>query len=256
MLRNFLSEIKDNRRKEGQRYKLGDILLFSIFAIMGGAVSYRKIHTFIKGHYEVLSEKFGTEWKRLPAYTTIRNIIRGLSAEGAEECFRKYSLKLSELSEKKNRKIFIACDGKVLRGSFDNFNDKKAIQILSAFLPASGIILAHCVIEEKTNEIPVAQNLIRELGLEGCVFTYDAINCQEKTLKAAKESNNDVIVCVKGNQKILLNNCKDTCKLRLPCSEYKEPVVKERNRIERRKVKVFEKPIITYKKNGKMSWQL
>jgi hypothetical protein len=62
-----------------------------------------------------------------------------------------------------------------------------------------------------------------------------------------------VVVRVKGNQKILLNDCKDTCDLRLPCSEYEEPVVKERNRIESRRVGVFEEPIITDKKNGIMS---
>jgi len=95
MLKSFLSEIKDNRRKEGKRYKPGDILLFSIFAIHGGAVSHRKILMFIKGHYEVLNEKFGHERKRLPAYTTIRNIIRGLSADESEECFRKFSSELS-----------------------------------------------------------------------------------------------------------------------------------------------------------------
>ncbi len=256
MLKSFLSEIKDNRRKEGKRYKLVDILLFSIFAILGGATSYRKIHTFIKGHYDVLNDKFGLEWKRLPAYTTIRNIIKGLSPDESEECFRKYSLKLSELSEEKSGKLFVACDGKVLRGSFDNFNDKKAIRILSAFLHESRIILGHYKVDEKTNEIPAAQQMMRELGLENCIFTYDAINCQEKTLKAAKESNNDVMVCVKGNQKILLNNCKDTCELRLPCSEYKEPTVKERNRIESRKVTVFENILITDKKNGRTSVQL
>jgi len=92
--------------------------------------------------------------------------------------------------------------------------------------------------------------------LENSVFTYDALNCQEKTLKAAKDSNNEVTVCVKGNQKILLNDCKDTCELRLPCSEYTEPIVKERNRTESRKVTVFEDIIITDKKNGKMSGQL
>ena len=256
MLKSFLSEIKDSRRKEGKRYKLEDILLFSIFAVLGGAVSYRKIHTFIKGHYDVLNEKFGLKWKKIPAYTTVRNIIIGLSVPDLEESFRKYSLKMSGLPEEKSGKIFIACDGKTLRGSFDNFNDKKAIQILSAFLPESGIILAHCEVEEKTNEIPAAQNLIKELGLENCIFTYDAVNCQEKTLKAAKDSNNDVIVCVKGNQKILLNDCRDTCELRLPCSEYEEPVIKERNRIESRKVTVFEDIVITDKKNGKKSGQL
>ena len=59
MLKSFLSAIKNNRRKEGKRYKSGDILLFSIFAIPGGAASYRKTHTYIKGHYEILNEKFG-----------------------------------------------------------------------------------------------------------------------------------------------------------------------------------------------------
>jgi len=44
MLKSFLSEIKDNRRKEGKRYKPGDIMLFSISAIPGRAVSYRKIY--------------------------------------------------------------------------------------------------------------------------------------------------------------------------------------------------------------------
>lgn len=238
---------------------MGDILLFSIFAILGGAVSYRKIHTFIKGHYEVLNEKFGPERKRLPAYTTIRNIISGLSADKLEECFRKYSLKLSdlpELSEDRKGKCFIACDGKVLRGSFDNFNDKKAIQILSVFLQESGIIPAHYEVDEKTDEIPAAQQMMSEPGLEKCIFTYDAVNCQEKTLKAAEESNNDVIVRVKGNRKILLNDCKDTCELRLPCSEYEEPVVRERNRTESRKVTVSEDILITDKKNGKTSVQL
>jgi predicted transposase YbfD/YdcC len=251
MLKSFLSEIKDNRRKEGRRYELRHILLFSIFAILSGADSYRKIHTFIKGNYGILKEKFGLKWKKIPAYTTIRNVIRGLSVNDLEECFRKYSLKLSEAEQK--GKLFIACDGKTLRGSFDNFKDKKAIHILSAFLTESDIILAHYEVDEKTNEIPVAQQMMKELGLENCVFTYDALNCQEKTLKAAKENNNDVIVCVKGNQKELLNNCIDTCDLRLPCSEYEEPLVKERNRIESRKVTVFEDILITDKKNGKMS---
>jgi hypothetical protein len=64
-----------------------------------------------------------------------------LSVSDLEECFRKYSLKLSELPEKKSGMLFIACDGKALRGSFDNFKDKKAIQMFSAFLSEMGIIL-------------------------------------------------------------------------------------------------------------------
>lgn len=70
MLQSFLFKIKDHRRKQGRRYQLGHILLFTIFAILSGATSYRKVHAFIEANYEVLDGIFDLDWKRLPAYTT------------------------------------------------------------------------------------------------------------------------------------------------------------------------------------------
>ena len=177
MLASFLFQIKDHRRAQGRRYELGHILLFSILAILSNATSYRKIHTFIVTHYDELNEVFDLNWKRMPAYTTIRDIIQNTSSDELERAFREYS---EELDESKTKKRFIACDGKVLRGSFDHFNDRKAIQILSAFTSDSHIILAHEEIEQKTNEIPTAQMLMEKLGLSGYIFTFDALHCQKK----------------------------------------------------------------------------
>ena len=242
MLQSFLFKIKDHRRKQGRRYLLRHILLFSIFAILSGADSYRKIAAFIEAYYETLDESFGLNWKRLPAYTTIRAIIQGTSSAELEEQFRQYS---DFLSDSGTEKRFVAFDGKVLRGSFDHFRDQKAIQILSAFLTANRIILAHEEIAEKTNEIPTAQELIVKLGLSGYVFTFDAINCQEKTLEVAKETGNDIIVQVKGNQKTLFNDCQTTAETMPPDDVYQEPVTKARNRIESRKVEVFTDTVIS-----------
>ena len=47
-------------------------------------------------------------------------------------------------------------------------------------LTGSQIILAHQDIDEKTNEIPTAQRLMKELGIRNCTFTFDAMNCQKK----------------------------------------------------------------------------
>jgi len=236
MLQSFLFKIKDHRRKQGQRYSLGHILLFSIFAILGEATSYRRIHAFIKANYKTLDEAFSLNWKRLPAYTTIRAIIQGTSSAEMEERFRQYS---ADLAQHKGKQRFVTFDGKTLRGSFDHFQDQKAIQILSAFLPESQIILAHEEIPEKANEIPTAQDLILKLGLSGCIFTFDALHCQEKTLKAVAETHNDVIVQVKGNQKTLFKDCRGTAETRTPDEVYQEPITKVRNRIESRKVEVF-----------------
>ena len=176
MLESFLFKIPDHRRKQGRRYKLGHILLFTILAILSGADSYRKVQKFIVVHYETLNEIFDLNWKRMPAHTTIRDIIQGTSGTELEQSFRQYSQVLAENDAEKQ---FIGCDGKVLRGSFDHFQDQKAVQILSAFAGNTDIILAHEEIATKTNEIPTAQMLMEQLGLVGHIFTFDALHCQK-----------------------------------------------------------------------------
>jgi len=176
MLESFLFKIKDHRRDQGKRYKLGHILLFTILAILSGADSYRKVQRFIATHYDELDEIFALNWKRKPAHTSIRDIIQGTSGAELEAQFRAYS---QELAESDDQNTYLGCDGKVLRGSFDHFKDQKAIQILSVFLSDSNLILAHEEIETKTNEIPTAQRLMGTLGLSGYIFTFDAIHCQK-----------------------------------------------------------------------------
>jgi predicted transposase YbfD/YdcC len=237
----ILSDVRDDRRRQGLRYELVHILLFSVFAVLSGADSYRKIHIFTETHYEFLNDCFGLNWKKIPAHTAVRNIIRGVSAASPENAFEKYSQKLAEGTEG----TFIAFDGKVLRGSFDHFKDKKAAQCLSAFMTDSRIIIAHREIEAKTNEIPAAQELIMKLGLKNKIFTFDAMHCREKTLKTAKESGNEAIVQVKGNQKTLLNDCIKTSETMTASDSYEEPAEKTRNRTESRKTEVYEDMIVT-----------
>ena len=242
MLGSFLFKVKDHRRKQGRRYELGHILLFAILAILSGATSYRKIHQFIMAHYDPLDDIFDLDWDRMPAHTTLRDIIQGTSGRELEQRFRQYS---QQLAKSDDQKQFIGCDGKVLRGSFDQFKDQKAVQILSAFVSNSRLILAHQEIATKTNEIPTAQGLMEKLGLSGYVFTFDALHCQEKTLETAKKTGNEVIVQVKGNQKTLFNDCQTIAETTIPDEVYQEPLTKARNRIESRKVEIFISPTLT-----------
>ena len=67
----------------------------------------------------------------------------------------------------------------------------------------------------------------------------------KKTLQTAKETGNEVIVQVKGNQKTLLNDCLSISETTIPDEVYQEPVTKARNRIESRKVEIFIAPSLT-----------
>jgi hypothetical protein len=175
----LLNEIPDPRRAEGKLYKLPYVLLFSIFAVVTGGNSFRSIETFIKVHRRRLNAAFGLCWKRAPAHTAVRYILQGLEPQAVEQVFRRHAAGLLDRATSPARRI-IALDGKTLKGSFDNFSDRKAAQLLHAFDTEAGLVLAHIDIEEKSNEIPAAQKLLGELHVAHCTVTLDAMHCQKK----------------------------------------------------------------------------
>ncbi len=179
---SLLAVIVDPRRAEGKLYPLPYVLLFSIFAMVSGANSYRGIRTYLEVHRQRLNKAFKIKWKRPPAHTSIRYILQGLSALDVEKMFREHAANLNFAPASGNARV-IAFDGKTLKGSFDNFNDVKARQVLSAFAVDTALVLAHIEIDEKSNEIPAVQKLMEELDLAGHIVTCDAMHCQKKPSK-------------------------------------------------------------------------
>ncbi|MCB1823217.1 MAG: hypothetical protein KDJ54_00930 [Candidatus Competibacteraceae bacterium] len=75
----------------------------------------------------------------------------------------------------------VALDGKTLRGGFDRFQDQKTLQVLSALTTDQDVDPGACSwigAAGKSHEIPVAQQLINELGLSRRLFTLDALHGQ------------------------------------------------------------------------------
>jgi len=178
-LLGLLEEVPDPRRAEGQLYKLPYVLLFAILAIVSGANSYRSIVTFIDVHRRRLNGFFGLRWRRAPSHTALRYILQGLDAKAVEAAFRRHAA-LLQAAQARPGAASIALDGKTLRGSFDNFCDRAAAQVLSAFATDTALVLAHLDIADKSNEIPAAQTLLAELGAAGTLVTLDALHCQKK----------------------------------------------------------------------------
>jgi DDE_Tnp_1-associated len=175
----LLAEIEDPRRAEGKMYRLADVVLFAILAIVAGANSYRTIHSFIDVHLVRLRKTFGVKWRKAPAYTTIRGILRQLDATSVEAAFRSHAAALNAAAEVEGQR-HVAIDGKALRHSFDNFHDRHAAHMLSAFASDTALVLAHLDCDDKSNEIPAVQALLGTLGLTGAVVTVDAMHCQKK----------------------------------------------------------------------------
>jgi hypothetical protein len=130
---------------------------------MSGAVSHRKLHTFIRIRFALLSRAFPSRMRKLPSYTQLREILVGLNKDDLEAAFRQHAGALATPTGD----AAIAADAKALRGSFDAVDDRNAALVLSLFVAGERIILAHRTVDEKSNEIPGLQALIAELGLQG-----------------------------------------------------------------------------------------
>ena len=196
-----LQDVPDPRRAQGKRYPLPHLLMFTVLALLSGARSYRGIITFLEQRREHLNHHFGVDLQRAPAVNTLRTLLQSLPTEALEAAFRQHAKTLlagvadvetvGEADGETDGKAsgaaagcpVIALDGKTLRRSFDHLNDRKAAQTLTAFACQSAIVLAHTEIDEKSNEIPAAEEMIRELGLSGVVYTADAMHCQKKPLR-------------------------------------------------------------------------
>jgi len=95
----------------------------------------------------------------------------------------------------------VALDGKTLRGS------KKLgatmSHLLSAVSHGTGLTLYQVGVDLKTNEIPLAQELLKGLLIEGRVFTMDALLTQRQLAQTLVEHKGDYFMLVKGNQPLL-----------------------------------------------------
>lgn len=178
MLLDYLNQVTDKRGAKGKRYQLGFILFFSLLAVLSGADSYPKIAAFIEDKFWTFDEIFNMGWTKAPESSGIRKIFYTVDYKDLDDKFRKYFKDILKLDESAFSSV-LAADGKTLRGSYDHMKNQRAAQILSIFETSVNLILAHSKIDDKTNEIPVLPELIKELGLEGQTFTMDALHCQK-----------------------------------------------------------------------------
>jgi hypothetical protein len=172
-----LEGIPDPRRRQGRRYPLAPLLLFSALAVLAGAASYRGILTFIAVHRERLNATFGSRFRRAPAVNTLRGLFQALEPAGLEAAFREHARALAGKAPASGPRV-VALDGKTLKRSFDHLNDEAAAHVLSAFASEAALILAHQETAEG-DEVAAARALIERLGLSGVLFTADALHCQK-----------------------------------------------------------------------------
>ena len=64
-------------------------------------------------------------------------------------------------------------------------------------------------VDEKSNEIPAAKDLLKIIDIKDAIVTWDALNTQKSTVEAVIKNKGDYVGALKGNQGNLYNDVKD-----------------------------------------------
>ena len=97
----------------------------------------------------------------------------------------------------------IAIDGKTIRSTDKMHDYDSPLHIVSALVAEQGITIAQKAVRGKTNEIPIVQELIKELDIRGKIVVADALHCQKKTAQVIIEGKGEYLLSVKSNQPCL-----------------------------------------------------
>ena len=217
-----MKDLTDNRGDISYQ-PLENIILIVFIALMANCNEWIEIYQFGVIHKEwfcrFLDLKYG-----IPSISTIRKTMAVIDPNELEEiCVKIIIKKVTEMIElfESNQstqiedfkeKDIISYDGKVCNGSSrksSKTGEQKPVNAMSAFNVTKDICLATKFIDEKTNEIPTGPELIKMLDLTNTISTFDALNTQEKTIKAIVEKGGNYVAAVKENQKSLYKDIKD-----------------------------------------------
>ncbi|RKU09264.1 hypothetical protein C6501_15655, partial [Candidatus Poribacteria bacterium] len=197
-LLDMLAKLKDRRKDKGKRHPLKSILALVVIGLMCGHKGYTSIATWARSQPDLV-QALGFTHKTSPCPATIHNVLRVLKADVVEETFTNWAKAVCK-SRPDLEGCFdvVAIDGKTLRAS------KKCgaaiSHLLSVVSHELGVTLTQQSVSDKTNEIPVSTELLKNFDVNGKVITTDALLTQKTFCHAIIAGNGDYVLPVKNNQ--------------------------------------------------------
>ncbi|GIX50720.1 MAG: hypothetical protein KatS3mg132_914 [Limisphaera sp.] len=200
-------QLKDRRRGHGLQHPQAFVLGCAAVGLLMGAGTYEGFAEVARKLSQAQLRALGARRNRrtgryhAPSASTFFRVIDGVDPAEFDRL-----VGLWMLGQEPSVLQALALDGKCLRGS--GGGEGKPLQLLSLVGHRLRLTLAQRRIEDKSNEIPALQPLLRQLPagvLEGSLITGDAMHCQQgSSAFVTQELGADYLWGLKGNQSGIL----------------------------------------------------
>jgi hypothetical protein len=189
--------LPDARSAEGLRHKQATVLTIVLMALMCGVTGgYWNLEDFAQGLNQGQRRRLRC-WRNphtgryeVPDETTFFRVLKALDPVQLGQLLVQWETDRCGWAEGG----LLGIDGKAIRHGGQH--------LLGAVDLKSGLTLRLESVNEKTNEIPVAQRLLADWQLDGQVAVLDALHTQLETARLIVQSaGGDYLLTIKGNQK-------------------------------------------------------
>lgn len=200
-LGQLLESVPDPRRAGyRQKYRLCDLLMLALCAVLSGANSFTEMAWYGRLYRPLLVERLGLEFEEnTPSHDTLGRLFALMDGAALIACFEGWMATLHQATQGE----VVALDGKTLRGSFDSSTGQSALHLVSAFACQARLVLgleeAGCV----GQEVEAMHALLSRLELRGRTVTLDAAGTEPKTARLIVERQGHYLLALKANHRHL-----------------------------------------------------
>ena len=149
-------EIQDTRFQSYVEHKLTDVLILVMCGVLSGFDDLQDIITYSKNDKEFFKKTFNLD--KTPSKSTLTRIMNLVDAEVIAEII--VNIMRESIGVKGE---VIAFDGKTICGTAKGNREK--LHIMTAYITQSSVVLEQKTVDEKTNEIPVMQEILKCIDL-------------------------------------------------------------------------------------------
>jgi nitrogen fixation/metabolism regulation signal transduction histidine kinase len=207
-MRGFFGALPEWRKcRRSCRYSVGSLVAVTVCAMVSKVcLGQRDLAAFARNLTTEQKKALGfprDRSKRLhtylaPSEATFARFLRHLDNRALQRQLQRWLDHL--LGQRDPTGDQVSVDGKELLNS-------QGAAVVSAYSVKTGRWLGSEPVAEESNEIPAAQNLLRQVDLDGSLVTADAMHTQAETARiVVQEKGGDYLFTVKGNQKGVANN--------------------------------------------------
>ena len=188
--------VPDPRLKRKQRHSLEDVLIIAALAMLCGAEDFVDMATFGRCKQEWLAS-FLKLPNGIPSHDTFNRVFALLDPKAFQQAFCTWTQSLRTAVSQE----IVAMDGKALRRSMSR--DRSPIYMVSAWAAKNRLVLGQVKVADKSNEITAIPELLRQLQLQGCIVTIDAMGCQKSITQAITAAGAHYCLALKANHTTL-----------------------------------------------------